>query len=97
MASPVLNTHKWVYLPLVPPSPHHEEVRRGFRGPLFVSFLCIKSMAGRHLDGPRLTGIKVLFAVKNFYNYKHSNKQYQNFDLHKQILNKFNVKNVAQL
>ena len=33
MASPVLNTHKWVYLPLVPTSPHHEEVRRGFRGP----------------------------------------------------------------
>ena len=34
VASPVLNTHKWVYLPLVPTSPHHEEVRRGFRGPL---------------------------------------------------------------
>ena len=33
VASPVLNTHKWVHLPLVPTSPHHEEVRRGFRGP----------------------------------------------------------------
>ena len=72
VASPVLNTHKWVYLPLVPSSPHHEEVRRGFRGgiiePISIEEAYFSILASWH-------------RLKN-ENYDYNNKKFKIKDIH---------------